>query len=206
MDGSNNGVRPEYSTKSWVGCSRSPYKKEWWIVPNWPQTGLFPPSPGGGQEVNHGYKGKGSLLHLLIDGSGNPLAITTTGANGDERQEVEKLLGRVDVIRKRSLCERMTIFEADKGYDADWLRQALLIAKIFPLIPYRKIRGRAAPDMSEVCAVFRLSRKRWMVERAFAWLKRRCRRLMLRWERIAMIWTGFATMGLIYTWIKILFG
>jgi transposase len=173
---------------------------------NWPLTGLFPPSPGGGQEVNHGYKGKGSLLHLLIDGTGNPLAITTTGANGDERQEVEKLLDRLDNIHAKPSEERMTIFEADKGYDANWLRQTLLIAKIFPLIPYRQIQGRKVPEMAEICRVFHLFRKRWMVERSFSWLKRRCRRLLLRWERIAKIWTGFATMGLIYTWLKILLG
>jgi transposase len=146
------------------------------------------------------------LLHLLIDGIGNPLAITTTGANGDERQQVEVLLGKTDCIRAGSLRGRMTIFEADKGYDADWLRQALLISSIFPLIPYRKIRGRKIPEMSEICRMFTLTQKRWMVERSFAWLKRRCRRLLLRWERIAKIWTGFAVMGLIYTWLKNLFG
>lgn len=32
----------------------------------------------------------------------------------------------------------MMIFEADKGYDAVWLRQALLVAKIFPLIPLQR--------------------------------------------------------------------
>ena len=174
--------------------------------PKWPQTGLFPPSPGGGQEVAYGYKGKGSLLHLLIDGIGNPLAITTTGANGDERKEVKKLFGQVEGIRRSTLKERVTVFEADKGYDADWLRQALLVEGLFPLIPYRKIKGRETPDIREICPVFHLTRKRWMVERAFAWLKRRCRRLLLRWERIAKIWTGFAVMGLIYTWLKILFG
>lgn len=168
--------------------------------------GLFPPSPGGGQEVNHGHKGKGSLLHLLIDGLGNPLAITTTGANGDERREVGKLIDQLGGIEKKPLGERMTVLEADKGYDAEWLRKALLIAKIFPLIPYRKIRGRTAPEIAEICQIFNITRKRWMVERAFSWLKHRCRRLMLRWERIAKIWTGFATMGLIYTWLKNLFG
>lgn len=166
--------------------------------------GLFPPSPGGGQEIAHGHKGKGTLLHLLIDGFGNPLAITTTAANGSEKEEVDKLTARVEKIR--ILSERMTVLEADKGYDAAWLRQALLVAQIFPLIPYRKIRGRTAPTMQEVCSTFGLTRKRWMVERAFAWMKRRCRRLLLRWERIAMIWSGFATLGLIYTWLKILFG
>jgi hypothetical protein len=31
------------------------------------------------------------------------------------------------------------MFEADKGYDADWLSQVLLVAKIFPLTPCQKI-------------------------------------------------------------------
>lgn len=146
------------------------------------------------------------MLHLLIDGVGNPLAITTTGANADERQQVEKLLTQANHVRTKSLRNRMTIFEADKGYDANWLRQALLASKIFPLIPYRKIKGRKIPEMTEICRVFNLIQKRWMVERSFAWLKRRCRRLLLRWERIAKIWTGFAMMGLIYTWLKNLFG
>jgi|TARA_Y100000310_G_scaffold273823_1_gene289519 transposase len=164
----------------------------------------FPPSPGGGQEIEHGYKGKGVLLHLLIDGLGNPLAITTTAANGAERKEVEKLITSLETLRKPK--EGMIILEADKGYDADWLRRSLLSANIFPLIPYRKIRGRKFPSMKEICTTFHLFRKRWMVERAFAWLKRRCRRLLMRWERIAVIWKGFATLGLIYTWMKVLFG
>jgi hypothetical protein len=61
-------------------------------------------------------------LHLLIDGLGNPLAIRTTAANGAEREEVEKLTEAVRGLR--TLGERMTILEADKGYDADWLRRA----------------------------------------------------------------------------------
>lgn len=167
---------------------------------------LFPPSPGGGQEISHGYKGKGSLLHILTDSSGNPIAITTTAANEDERKEVKKLLCQVEHLSKKGLQGRMMILEADKGYDSSWLRQALLAVNIFPLIPYRKIRGREAPATTEICQTFNLQRQRWMVERAFAWLKRKCRRLLLRWERIAKIWSGFATLGLVYSWVRILVG
>ena len=134
------------------------------------------------------------------------MAITTTGANGNEREEVKLLLQKADHVRRKSLSERMTVLEGDKGYDATWLRQALLVLQIFPLIPYRKIKGRKTVEISEVCQRFNLTRRRWMVERSFAWLKRRCRRLMMRWERIAKIWTGFAVMGVIYNWIKKLFG
>jgi transposase len=169
---------------------------------------LFPPSPGGGQEVAHGYKGKGTLLHLLIDAKGNPIAVSTTAANGDERKQVKGLLENINshLEKNSNFNGRMTVVEADKGYDADWLRQALLIRGFFPLIPYRKIKNRNPPEMDEICKTFNLKRKRWMVERAFSWLKRRCRRLLLRWERIAVIWNGFATLGLIYTWLKNLFG
>ena len=169
---------------------------------------LFPPSPGGGQEIAHGYKGKGTLIHLLIDAKGNPISVSTTAANGDERKEVKGLLDNIDSDLKKSskLNGRMTIVEADKGYDSGWLRQALLVRGFFPLIPYRKIRGRKTPDMNEICTTFDLKRKRWMVDRAFSWLKRRCRRLLLRWERTAVIWNGFVTLGLIFTWLKNLFG
>ena len=100
----------------------------------------------------------------------------------------------------------MTILEADRGYDCSWLRQALLIRGIFPLIPYRKTRGRIFPKTDEIIGTFRLDKKRWKVERAFAWLKRRCRRLLMRWERKAKIWTGFVTLGVIYMWMGALVG
>ena len=164
---------------------------------------LFPPAPGGGQEVDYGYKGKGVLLHLLVDKNGHAVAIATTGAKGNEKQQVKGLLNQ---LPSRTLKGRIVVLEADKGYDAGWLRQALLNIGIFPLIPYRKIVGRCAPDFKEVCHFFRLTPQRWIVERAFAWLKRRYRRLLLRWERLVMIWSGFATLGIIYTWLKNLFG
>jgi len=167
---------------------------------------LFPPSPGGGQEVSHGYKGKGSLIHLLVDGNGQPIAATTTSASGNERREVEKLLNKIPVSERENLSGRMIILEADKGYDCDWLRHILLALGIFPFIPYRKIKGRDIPKIDEVMKTFHLEKKRWQVERSFAWLKRRCRRLLMRWERKATIWTGFVTLGLIYTWVKNLVG
>ena len=146
------------------------------------------------------------MLHLLVDGAGKLLAITTTSAKGNERLEVQRLLAQIAHLPKQSLKGRMTILEADKGYDSVWLRQALLAMQIFPLIPYRKIKGRDIPDTQEVCDIFHLTKKRWMVERAFAWLKRRCRRLLMRWERLPGIWAGFATLGVIYCWLGDLVG
>ena len=75
---------------------------------------LFPSGKGGGDLVAYGYKGKGVTIHSLVDANGNPLAITTTPANVDERKLVEPLLDIID--------QTPGALYADKGYDALWLR------------------------------------------------------------------------------------
>ena len=107
---------------------------------------------------------------------------------------------------KQKLAGRMIVLEADKGYDCNWLRQVLLIRNIFPLIPYRKMSGRDIPKTEQILETFSLKKKRWQVERAISWFKRRCRRLLARWERTSLVWNGFVSLGLIYMWIKNLVG
>ena len=156
--------------------------------------GLFPPAPGGGESVNHGYKGKGVVIHLIAEGSGKPLAIITTPANGDERLQVKNLLEKV-LVRP---VKTMPILEADKGYDCLWLRAQLLEKNIFPLIPYRANNRNAALYKE----TFQIKSVRWRVERAFSWLKRKCRRLLMRWERKILNWEAFTTLGLIFMWLE----
>ena len=98
-------------------------------APVW--TALFPSGKGGGDLVAYGYKGKGVTIHSLVDANGNPLAITTTPANIDERKLVEPLLDCLD----QTPCS----LYADKGYDALWLRWHLQKCRgITPHISYRK--------------------------------------------------------------------
>ena len=171
--------------------------------------GLFPPAPGGGAQVEHGYKGKGSLLHLLADFQGYPLAITTTSAKGDERKELIKLVASLQTqnFDKRLYKRQMIILEADKGYDSGKIRQLLLKKGILPFIPCRKMGSNPnRPCRSEVAEYFKIKTVRWRVERTFAWLKRKCRRLLMRWERLPSAWNSFATLALIYFWKGNLFG
>ena len=165
---------------------------------------LFPPAPGGGKEVEHGYKGKGSLLHLVVDKKGNPLWVTSTSAKGDERKQALVLLDHVSIAQIKD-NQTMSICEADKGYDSDPLRSEILNKGYVPLIGHRKNRvGKISTKM--VADFFQIVRIRWKVERAFAWIKRRCRRLLMRWERLPELWEAFATTGVIYMWLKILVG
>lgn len=95
----------------------------------------------------------------------------------------------------------MIIVEADKGYDSSEVRHELLKRGFFPLIPWRRnIRG--APRIDEVSDRFALKPIRWVVERTHAWLKRRYRRLMARWERRDELWGAMIQLALILEWTK----
>jgi transposase len=133
-------------------------------------------------------------MHLLADGSGNPIAITTTQANASERLQVNILIKKVPI----SAIKNMTILEADKGYDCFWLRNNLLNMNIFPLIPYRKNNHKS----NSFKEMFTLKSKRWKVERTFSWLKRKCRRLLMRWERKFLAWKAFTILGLVFMWLE----
>src|SRR5688572_25879776 len=158
---------------------------------------FFSRGKGGGEEIEYGFKGKGTTTHLLVDGNGSPVAFTNTAANGDERQQVEPLLDRVRM--KMEHVEQLgtiPIFEADKGYDADELRRKLLNRKIFPWICRRKKPRKTAEKIESA-----LKRIRWKVERAISWLQRKFRRLAVRWERRTRYWKGFLTFALITFWM-----
>src|ERR1700722_5658975 len=98
---------------------------------------LFPPGPGGGKEIEHGYKGKGSLLHLITDKEGIPLWITTTSAKGNERIQALVLLDQLQLMQCKDI-KRMAICEADKGYDSAELRMEMLRRGYVPIIGYRR--------------------------------------------------------------------
>lgn len=153
---------------------------------------LFPSGKGGGDLVAYGYKGKGVTIHSLVDANGNPLAITSTPANIDERKLVEPLLDIIDQT-PRSLY-------ADKGYDALWLRWHL--EKCRGIKTHISRREWPKPDTPEPIT----QNHRWVVERTFAWYQRKFRRLCIKWERKANAWNGFLSLALSYYWITKLLG
>lgn len=142
------------------------------------------------------------MLHLIVDSNGLPLWITSTSAKGNEREQAINLVSHFNAIHKKN-NKTMTICEADKGYDSDEFRQELLYLRCVPIIGYRKHRKETTKMISDF---FDVTRKRWVVERTFSWLKRKCRRLMARWERLPLIWSSFGLLGLIYMWLEYLLG
>jgi transposase len=81
----------------------------------------------------------------------------------------------------------------DRAYDADPLDEALLELGIEMIAPHR--RGRKRPKTQDGRPLRRYKR-RWKVERLFAWLGN-FRRLVVRYERHALNYLGFVHLGCI---------
>ena len=86
-----------------------------------------------------------------------------------------------DYIGARALLSSLPparVLLADRGYDADWFRNALIKRDIQPCIPSRKGRKAAIPHDAD------LYRKRHKIENMFARLKD-WRRIATRYDRCA---------------------
>lgn len=168
-----------------------------------PSTALFPPGKGGGEGVAIGRKGKGVLIHVLTEGNGMPLAATTTPANANERDQVEPLLDAVVVHTGKPgrPRKRLGTLATDRGYDSAPLRRRVRQRGIRPQIPKRRRPGGAR----RVGRPIEKRVPRWQMERVFAWLQRKYRRLVVRWERRKVYFDGFVQLGIILTWADALY-
>lgn len=75
----------------------------------------------------------------------------------------------------------------DKGYDSNALRKRLMVQGIEPVIPARENNRRATHQDGRK---LRRYRRRWIVERTFAWLGWQPR-LVVRHERLLTTYAGF---------------
>jgi transposase len=74
----------------------------------------------------------------------------------------------------------------DRGYDSNGLRARLAKRGIEPIIPGRKNHPNATHQDGRK---LRRYRRRWIVERTFAWLGW-CRRLLVRHERLLSVYAA----------------
>jgi transposase len=126
---------------------------------------------------------------VVVDGSGIPLGSQITSASPAEVNLAESTLDRVEVPRSgrgrpKSKPQRVV---ADRAYDSRKLRLSLARRKIELVCPHRS--NRKAPSMQDGRALRRY-RKRWKVERTFAWLQN-FRRLLVRQDRFISVYQGF---------------
>jgi transposase len=145
------------------------------------------PGEKGGACVGKTKRGKGTKIMAVADGVGLPVALSIESASPHEVTLVEKLLEKRFL---RKLPERLI---GDMAYDSDALDQRLAQRGIAMISPHRSNRRRAATQDGRP---LRRYKRRWKVERLFAWLQN-FRRLVVRYEYHAENFLGLLYLGCI---------
>ena len=120
----------------------------------------------------------------MCDQDGRPVALHLTAGQVSDYKGAECL---IDTLPKAKALL------ADRGYDANWLRQALKTKGIEPCIPSKKNRTQPVP-YDKI-----LYKQRHKVENMFAKLKD-WRRIATRYDRRADIFKAAITLAAIVIW------
>jgi transposase len=130
-------------------------------------------------------RGKGTKLMAVADRAGFPLAVRTASATPPEVPLVPATLAAAFTTE---LPARLI---GDKAYDSDPLDIALAEAGIELIAPHRANRKKPATQDGRP---LRRYRRRWKIERLFAWLQN-FRRLVVRHEYHTENFLGFVHLG-----------
>lgn len=118
---------------------------------------------------------------VIADASGLPLAVHTASASPHEVTLVEATLAETITVGRP---QRIV---GDRAYDSDPLDQQLAAQGIELIAPHRKNRVRPATQDGRA---LRRYRRRWKIERLFAWMNK-YKRTLTRWDRCHERFTAF---------------
>ena len=130
--------------------------------------------------------GMNSKLHAVTDALGRPLRVFLTAG------QRSAYIGARALLREFPDAKHML---ADRGYDADWYREALQGKGITPCIPARK--GRKVPITHDANRY----KKRHKIENSFARLKNG-RRVATRYDRCPKVFlSACALAAVVMCWL-----
>ena len=138
-------------------------------------------------------RGKGTkrmARRTMADRFGLPFAACVIWAASATPHEVTLVAPTLD---SRFVTDVPARLIGDRAYDADGLDAALAALGIEMIAPHR--RNRTRPKTQDGRSLRRY-RRRWKIERLFAWLGN-FRRLVVRYERHALNYLGFVHLGCI---------
>jgi putative transposase len=113
---------------------------------------------------------------VLTEGQGGPIGLVVEGANRHDMKLVRHTLENVVVARSVPPPEQSRGMCWDKGYDYEEVREIL---RAFGVTAHIRSRGEEATATQQEGG---RKARRWVVERAHAWLNR-FRRLLIRWDK-----------------------
>jgi transposase len=139
------------------------------------------------QDMGRSRGGLTSKIHAVVDADGLPVRLGLTPGEAHDNRLCSVLL--------TELRPRTTLL-ADRGYDADWIREFASQKGAWANIPPK--RNRKEP----ICFSPYLYRARNLVERFFNKIKQ-CRRIATRYDRLAANYLAFIKLASIRLWLGV---
>ncbi|MDA9515433.1 transposase [Bradyrhizobium sp. CCBAU 11430] len=128
-----------------------------------------------------------SKIHAVVDSNGRPVRLALSPGEAHDVRLAGKLLSRL---------QSGAMLLADRGYDADWIRELAMKKGAWANIPPKS--NRSAP----ICFSPYLYRARNQVERFFHKIKH-CRRVATRYDRLAANYLAFVQLASIRLWLRL---
>jgi transposase len=127
-----------------------------------------------------------SKIHAVVDANGLPVHLALTPGEAHDNRLCSVLL---------SALLPQTMLLADRGYDANWIRELARRQGAWANIPAK--RNRKDP----ICFSPYLYRARTLVERFFNKIKQ-CRRVATRYDKLAANYLAFVKLASIRIWLR----
>jgi transposase len=138
------------------------------------------------QAMGRSRGGLTSKIHAVVDTNGLPVHLALTPGEAHDNRLCSVLLN--------ALLPR-TMVLADRGYDADWIRELARQQGAWANIPPK--RNRKDP----ICFSPYLYRARNLIERFFNKIKQ-CRRVATRYDKLAANYLAFVKLASIRIWLR----
>jgi len=130
-------------------------------------------------------RGKGTKIMAVADRYGLPVAVYVASASPHE------VTLAPDTVQSRFVADPPARLIGDKAYDSDKLDASLAEQGIELIAPHKTNRRRAP---TQDARTLRRYKRRWKIERLFAWLQH-FRRVLSRHEYHAANYLGFVHLG-----------
>ena len=137
------------------------------------------------QSMGRSRGGLTSKIHALVDSNGLPVRLALTPGEAHDSRRAGKLL---------SCLNSGSMLLADRGYDADWIRELAIKKGAWANIPPNSNRT------DPICFSPYLYRARNRVERFFNRIKQ-CRRVATRYDKLAANYLAFVQLASIRLWL-----
>ena len=128
-----------------------------------------------------------SKIHAVVDTNGLPVRLALTAGEAHDNRLAGKLLSRL---------KSGSMLLADRGYDADWIRELATKQARWANIPPKSNRN------DPICFSPYLYRARNLVERFFNRIKQ-CRRVATRYDKLAANYLAFIQLASIRLWLRV---